>query len=214
MIQRRTFFAAVAGLLLSLSLGLPCAIAGEQDPNVFVTHLANSAMETMTAKGLSDQDRAAKFRALFTGDVDMHEIGKFVLGRYWRIATPEQQQEFLKSFEDVVVLTWATRFKDYGGDLRHVVTNVSSDGERGITVDSKVDRDKQQPIILQWKLRSGETGLKVVDLVVEGASMMVTYRSEYAAVIQANGGKVEGLLSALHTKIAELQSGQAATKTN
>ncbi len=216
MIVRRTFFAAVAGLLLTLSFGLPAA-AGEQDPRAFVAHLATTAMETMTVKGLSDQDRAAKFRALFTSDVDLPEIAKFVLGRYWRLATPEQQQEFVKSFEDIVVLTWSTRFKDYGGDLRHTVTNASPDGDRGVVVDSKVDRERQQPIALQWRLKQADGGgLRVIDLVVEGSSMAITYRSEYAAVIQANGGKVEGLLSALRGKLAELQSSgtTATTKTN
>ena len=213
MMFRRTFFAAVAGLLLSLSY-VPSVHAVEQDPKAFVIGLANNAMEIMTAKGLSDNDRASKFRALFTGDVDIHEIAKFVLGRYWRAATPEQQQEFLKLFEDVVVLTWSPRFKDYGGDLRHTVIAVSQDGERGIMVDSKVDRDKQQPISLQWRLKQGDNGLRVVDLVVEGSSMAITYRSEYASVIQSNGGKVEGLLSALRTKVVELRAGSVATKTN
>ena len=212
MISRRTLIAALAGALFGLALS-PVA-AAEPDPKVFVGHLATTAMETMTAKGIPDAERHARFRTLFTTDVDMHELGKLVLGRHWRTASPEQQAEFLKEFEDVVVLTWATRFKDYGGDLRHVVTGSASDGERGITVDSKVERDKQQPIALQWKLRTAESSFKVVDLVVEGASMMVTYRSEYAAVIQANGGKIDGLLGALRTKIAELQSGQTATKAN
>jgi phospholipid transport system substrate-binding protein len=213
MMFRRTFLAAVVGLLLSVSLA-PSVHAVEQDPKAFVVNLANSAMEIMTTKGLSDHDRASKFRALFTGDVDIHEIAKFVLGRYWRAATPEQQQEFLKLFEDVVVLTWSPRFKDYGGDLRHTVLAVSQDGERGITVDSKVDRDKQKPIELQWRLKQGEGGLRVVDLVVEGSSMAITYRSEYASVIQANGGKVDGLLSAMRTKVAELRANSVATKVN
>jgi phospholipid transport system substrate-binding protein len=213
MIARRTFFAAVVGLLSCLPFCLPVA-AGEQDPKAFVTNLANSAMETMTVKGLSDQERTVKFRTLFTSCVDIHEIAKFVLGRYWRVATEPQQQEFLKAFEDIVVLTWSPRFKDYGADLRHTVTNVSSDGERGITVDSKVDRERQQPIALQWHLKPGDGGLRVVDLVVEGSSMAITYRSEYASVIQANGGKIEGLLNAMRAKIVELQTGAATVKAN
>lgn len=212
MISRRTLLSALAGLAFSFAAS--SLAAAEADPKAFVSQLASTAMETMTAKGIPDAERHKRFRTLFTSDVDMHELGKLVLGRHWRTASPEQQVEFLKEFEDVVVLTWATRFKDYGGDLRHVVTGSSSDGERGITVESKVERDKQQPIALQWKLRQSESGFKVVDLVVEGASMMVTYRSEYASVIQANGGKIDGLLSALRTKIAELESGQATTKAN
>ncbi|MDO8605850.1 MAG: ABC transporter substrate-binding protein [Phaeospirillum sp.] len=211
----RTFFAAVTGLLLGLSLALSPAAASEQDPKAFVTNLASSAMETMTTKGLSDQERSAKFRTLFTSDVDVNEIAKFVLGYHWRPpTTAEQQQEFLRLFEDIVVMTWSTRFKDYGGDLRHTVTDVNQDGERGITVDSKVDREKQNPIALQWRLKRSENGLRVVDLIVEGASMRITYRSEYASVIQANGGKIEGLLVAMRNMRTKLQANDVASKTN
>ncbi|WP_096702533.1 ABC transporter substrate-binding protein [Magnetospirillum sp. 15-1] len=212
MISRRFFLAVLVGLFLGLALN-PIA-AAEADPKAFVAQLAGKAMETMTAKGISDGERSQRFRTQFTTDVDLPEIGKFVLGRHWRAATPEQQQEFIKSFEEIVVLTWATRFKDYGGDLRHVVTNAMPDGERGIVVESMVERDHQTPINLQWKLKKGEPDLRVVDLVVEGASMAITYRNEYSAVIQANGGKIDGLLGAMRTKIAEMQSVKGTTKTN
>ncbi len=194
-----------------LAPGLFAATAGEQDPRAFVTQLAAKVMETMTIKGVGDSERAARFRAQFTADVDLPDIGRFVLGRYWRGATPEQQQEFLKAFEDIMVLTWSSRFKDYGGDLRHAVTNVTADGERVVVVESKVDRERQQPIQLQWRLKQTDGGFKVVDLVVEGSSMAITYRSEYASVIQSNGGKVDGLLAAMHSKINELQAAPPQT---
>lgn len=213
MISRRSLLAVLTGAFLGIASA--SAASAEADPKAFVTQLASKAMETMTVKGLSDSERSQRFRTQFTTDVDLSEIGKFVLGRHWRAATPEQQQEFLKAFEDIVVLTWATRFKDYGGDLRHVVTNVAADGDRIIVVDSKVERDRQTPINLQWKLKKGEQDLRVVDLVVEGASMAITYRNEYSSVIQSNGGKIEGLLGALRTKIAEMQApGKDATKSN
>ncbi|CAA7626119.1 phospholipid-binding protein MlaC [Magnetospirillum sp. SS-4] len=206
MMKRRTLLAALAGLLAPFAVPAP-VWANDSDPKAFVTNLASTAMDMMTAKGVSDQDRSARFRALFTREVDIAEIARFVLGRHWRVATTEQQQEFIRSFEDIVVFTWSNRFKDYGGDLRHIVTNVTQDGERGgFVVDSRVEREHQPPISLQWRLKPISTGLRVTDLVVEGSSMAIYYRSEYAAVIQRHNGKVEGLLSDLRAKLAELKS--------
>lgn len=207
MIFRRVFLIAVIALLIGPAM-VPVA-AAETDPKVFVMQLADKAMETMTAKGISDAERNQRFRTLFTSEVDVPEIGRFVLGRHWRAATPEQQRAFLKSFEDIVVLTWATRFKDYAGDLRHVVTSVVPEGERGVLVESRVESNRHQPINLQWRLKKGDSDLRVTDLVVEGASMAITYRNEYSAVIQAKGGNIDGLLSALNTKVAELQGAKA-----
>jgi phospholipid transport system substrate-binding protein len=212
MSRRKLLSAAVAGILMCLS-ALPGRAATEQDPKAFVSQLATDAMETLTAKGVPDHERAVRFRTLFVNAVDMPELSKFVLGRYWRSATPEQQQEFLKDFEDIVVLTWSTRFKDYASDLRHEVVGVSPDGERGVFVESRVSRSQQPPINLQWRLRQPDGGFKVVDLIVEGSSMAITYRSEYASVIQSNGGKIDGLLTAMRKKIADLR-GDAATRTD
>lgn len=208
MISRRFLLIAILALLTG-PVVFPVA-AAETDPKVFVMQLADKAMETMTAKNITDAERNQRFRTLFTSEVDVPEIGRFVLGRHWRAATPEQQQAFLKAFEDIVVLTWATRFKDYAGDLRHVVTSVIPEGERGVLVESRVESNRHQPINLQWKLKKGEPDLRVTDLVVEGASMAITYRNEYSAVIQAKGGNIDGLLSALNTKVAELQSAKGA----
>jgi phospholipid transport system substrate-binding protein len=214
MISRRPFLlAALGGVSLLVS---PLRLAAAESPAdpaaAFVSRLADAAMQTMVGKGVPDQERAARFRTLFTTDVDLIEIGRRVLGRYWRIATPEQQQEFLRLFEDIVVLTWSTRFKDYGGDLRHTIVGTVDDGDRGLTVSSRVERDRQQPIMLQWRLKRIEGGFRVVDLIVEGSSMAVTYQSEYASVIRAKGDQIDGLLSALRAKVSDLQSGTAAAR--
>ncbi|CCG41550.1 MlaC/ttg2D family ABC transporter substrate-binding protein [Magnetospirillum molischianum] len=215
MISRRPFLlAALGGVSLLVSpLRLAAAEAPPADPAVaFINRLADTAMQTMVGKGVPDQERASRFRTLFTTDVDLVEIGRRVLGRYWRTASPEQQQDFLRLFEDIVVLTWSTRFKDYGGDLRHAVVGFVDDGDRGLTVTSRVERDHQQPIMLQWRLKRTEGGFRVVDLIVEGSSMAVTYQSEYASVIRANGDRIDGLLNALRSKVADLQSGAAAPR--
>lgn len=215
MISRRPFLLAALGgvSLLVAPLRFAAAETAPTDPAItFVNRLADTAMQTMVGKGVPDSERAARFRTLFTTEVDLAEIGRRVLGRYWRTATPEQQQDFLRLFEDIVVLTWSTRFKDYGGDLRHTVIGLVDDGERGLTVTSRVERDRQQPITLQWRLKRTEGGFRVVDLIVEGSSMAVTYQSEYASVIRANGDRIDGLLSALRNKVADLQSGSAAPR--
>jgi phospholipid transport system substrate-binding protein len=202
--RRALLLSALAGVLMLFSAGGAQA-ANEQEAKAFVERLGQDALDTMTVKGMTDQERAARFRQLFTASVDMPEIARFVLGRYWRTASTEQQQEFLKLFEEMVVLTWAGRFKDYGGDVVHQVTNVSPDGERGVFVESVVKREKQEPIGLQWRLRQPDGAFKVVDLIVGGSSMAITYRAEYASVVQNNGGKIDGLLAAMRKKIAELQ---------
>ncbi|CAA7614962.1 ABC-type transport system [Candidatus Terasakiella magnetica] len=210
MIAHRSFlFAVIAWIALFMAAALP-ARAAEADPKDFVTQLATNAIDTMTGKGIPDAERMAKFRTLFTGSVDLAEIGKFVLGRHWKGATVEQQQDFLKLFEDMVVLTWSTRFKDYGGSLKHHVTSVSLDPARNtVIVDSLVDADKQAPIQLQWRLKAHDGSFKVTDLIINGAAMSITYYDEYRSILQNHGGKVDNLIKIMREKVAEIESSKA-----
>lgn len=204
MIARRFFLLAFAATALLLSSAPAAHAQQEQEAKAFVAKLANDAINVMITKGLTDEERRQRFRAIFTSGVDMPEIARFVLGRNWRTASEEQRAKFTALFEEVVVLTWANRFKDYAASVSHEVVSVASDGERGMMVESVVRRDRQAPIALMWRLRQGDS-LRVIDLMVEGTSMAITYRSEYGAVIQSNGGKLDGLLVAMEKKIAELR---------
>lgn len=209
MLSRRKLIAAmVAGVILAAVGGAARADA-RQDARVFIEKLADTAMTTVAVKSIGEDERNRRFRTLFVDSFDLPEIGKLVLGRYWRVATPAQQQEFLKLFEDIQVLTWAKRFKDYSGETLDVVA-VHPDGELNMTVDSLIRRQRLDPIAVSWLLRKSGDGFRVLDIKVEGASMAFTHRSEYTSVIQAAGGKVDGLLTAMRGKIGQMQADQSA----
>src|SRR5262249_62019908 len=61
------------------------------------------------------------------------------------------------------------------------------------------------PIKVDWRVGKSGEGYKIVDVIVEGISMAVTERQEFASVIQRNNGQVEALLKLLREK-----SGQGA----
>ena len=61
-------------------------------------------------------ERQARFRELFQSDFDCPGIARFVLGRYWRSASAEEQKEFLKLFQDYVVFVYTARLSDFGGE--------------------------------------------------------------------------------------------------
>lgn len=206
---RRALVLAVltAGLLFA---GAPPVSAESLEPaKDFVDHLAHRALDVMATKGVSDSERLAHFHQLFATNVDMPGLARFVLGRHWRGATPAQQQEFTTLFENMLVLTWSSRFKDVGGNVTFQTIGTRPDVEQGVLVESKILSEKMDPVPIDWRLRQPDSNWRIMDLVIGGTSMAITYREEYASVIGQNGGKVDGLLTALRTKVAQL-SGQAA----
>ncbi|MTJ82092.1 MAG: ABC transporter substrate-binding protein [Telmatospirillum sp.] len=207
MMVRRLFLSLAAAFVLAAgTFAVPAHAQDGEAAQKFIAELARQAITTVADRQLPQAERESRFRKLFVTAFDLSEIGRFVLSRSWRTATPDQQQEFLSLFEDITVLTWAKRFQDYNGESLET-GGVTRDGDRGWVVDSHILRAQGQQIPVQWKVKQSEDGsFRVIDIVVEGVSMAITHRSDYAAALQANGGKVDGLLSTMRTKLDQLKA--------
>lgn len=195
MLRRRTALVLMAFGLLGLAA--PRQAAAE-DPRAFVSTLGERAIQ-MLAPTVSPAQRIARFRELFSTGFDVPGIGRFVLGRYWRTATQQEQQEFLKLFQEYVVRAYAARLGGFGGEPFRVMNSHPNGSE---TVVSSEVVLSSGPIGIDWYLVSENGQYKITDVYVAGISMKVTQRDEFAAVIQRSGGRVEGLLSQLRQKLA------------
>jgi phospholipid transport system substrate-binding protein len=181
------------------------SVAATSNPADFIRHLGDEALSQLIGSDLTKAERADRFRKLFVANFDVPAIGKTVLGRYWRIATPEEQQEYLKLFEDFIVGNYAQRFGQYAGE-KFTVSTVRDDGDDLHTVNTLIARSNGQSARLDWLLRNDGDSYKILDLKIEGISMEETHRSEFASVIQNNGGKVSGLIEALRKKTAQMNA--------
>jgi phospholipid transport system substrate-binding protein len=197
---RRLFLTIITLLIGSASLtAAPTAIAA--DANVFMNELWIRAVEVLSKKAPLTE-RLARFRLLFRADFDGPGIARFVLGRYWRSASAEEQQEFLKLFEDYVVFVYGTRLSNFNGETFKV--RGSRTDESGTVVATDIVSLGEPPIKIDWRLVADKGAFKINDVIIEGISMMVTQRSEFASVIQRHGGQIGGLLALMRerTRIA------------
>ncbi|KZD12348.1 hypothetical protein AUP43_16775 [Oceanibaculum pacificum] len=194
---------AAFGCMIALSPASPAQADNPQKATTFIQELGGKAIDTITDKSLAEEERLSKFRTLLNQNFDVPGIGRFVLGRYWRTATPEQQQEYLKLFEESIVRTYAARFREYSGE-KLAVDNARADGDRFMLVDSKIQRPSGPPVAVTWRLFNDNGGFKIVDVVVEGVSMSVTQRSDYSSVIQSNGGNFDALLKAMRERLSRV----------
>ena len=175
--------------------------AWRTDPSAFINHFAATGIEDILTAEIDTTEKSKRFRTLFNEGFDIPAISRFVLGRSWRQTSETERQDFLTLFEDVIVNTWSRRFSEYSGKTINVL-GTSADGETGALVDSVIVDDTGQTIAVQWRLRQRDEGLRIVDIVVEGVSMAITYRQDYASVIRQDGG-MTGLLAQLRKQISE-----------
>lgn len=188
-----------APVLLAGAL-LPTLLTAAADPAAVITNLGNRALAVL-GKNATPAQRVARFHELFREDFDVPGIARFVLGRYWQTSTPEQQEEFVRLFEDYIALVYSAQLAAYAGETLRVIG--SRPDPQGAIVTSEIIRPTSAPPVkVEWRLTDRNGTYKISDVAVEGISMAVTQRSEFASVIQRNGGQVAGLIAQLREKTA------------
>jgi phospholipid transport system substrate-binding protein len=197
--MRRVFRTIGAVVLLIGVFTLSSHQAAAQDPRAFIASLGNQAIQVL-GPGVSQSQRITRFRQLFQSDFDVPGIGQFVLGRYWRTATPEEQQEFLRLFQEYIVQSYAAQLGEYGGEPFRVTGSRPSGNETVVT--SEIDRPSGSRIVVDWYVVERGGAPKISDVYVGGVSMKVTQRDQFASVIQRNGGRVDALLTMLRQRVA------------
>lgn len=200
-------------LLVLVALVLPGAAAradAPADAAGFVEDLINQGLDMLRDKQISAQDRDQRFTALLTANFDIPRISRFVLGRYWTTASDAEREEFSRLFQRWVVRTYSARFNDYAGETVKMV-GTKPQSETDVIVETEIIHPNgAPPLKLDWRLRHGSDGFKVIDIDVEGVSMALTEKEEFASVIQRNGGTVANLNKALQDKLASNGAGLQA----
>jgi phospholipid transport system substrate-binding protein len=195
--------ARIVAVILAVLLPLGAPARATNDPASFITDLGTRAIGVLTS-GLSDSEREKQFRALFEEGFDVPEISRFVLGPNWRTATEAQRQEFTKLFETYVVHAYSVRFSAYAGQKLKVGSS-RPEGDNAAVVQSQIalPNSNQPPVRVDWRVTGKGGAYKITDVTVEGVSMALTERQEFASVIQRNGGQVDALLKLLREKTGQ-----------
>ena len=208
MIGRRLFSRILWGSLLALGIlalaGVPRPAAAEEfgdGAKKFIEVLTEEAISTLTGKDLSQNERADRFRKLMLKNFALKGIARFVLGRHWRKLTGPEKKEYLELFEDLMVATYADRFEKYSGEKLQV-KKAEVRGERDALVHTSMIRvDGTKSLKVAWRVRGKIGNYKVVDIMVEGISLVMTQKAEFSSFIRQNDGGVSALLSELKKRL-------------
>ena len=190
----------ISALLVAVAPARAAAEAGQ-----FLSELTERAIDRLTEPGISDEEQKRRFRSLVNEGFDIPAISRFVLGRYWRRANEVQQQAFTRVLEDLVVHRFLPAFAEIKGEKIEVgLVRPFAKNPDYFSVSSKLGRDGDESIRIDWRIRQSGGVFKIVDVVAEGVSIAVTLRSEYNSVLKRNGGDVDALTQILRDKIAGL----------
>ncbi len=176
-------FACLA--VAALFFAAPAQATTEEAAKNYVVGLVDSVLDELKSDK-SDEAKLQTLNNLFLKNVDTDWIGKFVLGKYWRQASDEQQKEYLKYYGGFLTNTYTKRFTEYTNEKVEVV-GVKSIGEGEYETAVKLISADTAPVEMHYKLRNMGGSFKVFDIIVEGVSLITTQRSEFGAVVERKG---------------------------
>jgi len=159
----------------------------------FVERLGQQAAVIAAAEPRDAQGRHERLKALVREGFDLPLIGRFVLGRFWRQADRNQRAQFQDLFAEHLVNSYARQFDRYRAETLAVVDSRPV-GTKDMLVETLVE-SPEGPLVTGWRVRGGADRDRIVDVTVNGISLVLTERQEFVAAARRLG--LEGLLEAM-----------------
>ncbi len=164
----------------------------------FVENLGKEVVEKVSNMDLSENERNSNFRNLYLSSFDNYYISRFVLGRYWKRLDSDMRKQFIESFNNYIVATYAPKFKGWEGTFKAVDSLIENNY---YNVKMNVLNKDGPTLKLMWKIYLDKNkNFKILDVNIDGVSMLVTQRAEFMSVIKNNPKGVIGLIEAMKKK--------------
>lgn len=198
--MKKNIFAVVFAAIL-LMTGNVRANVDAAGAEAFVKNVTNDGIENIINANISQKEKDTRFEKLFNNALDLDFIGKFVLGRAWRTATPLQRKDFIATYRELNIKTWSKRFDEFKGKNFIFKGTTPSNSPNQIFVNTTVPMDQGEPAKVVWRVKQNGSQFKVVDIIIENVSLAITARNEYAGFIKNNAGGVDALIKDLQAKV-------------
>ena len=164
----------------------------------FVENLGKQVVEKVSNINLSESERIVNFRNLYLDAFDNYYISRFVLGQYWKRLDSNMRKQFVESFNNYIVTTYAPKFKGWEGTFKATDSLLENNY---YNVKMNVLNKDGPTLKFMWKIYLDKNkDFKILDVNIDGVSMLVTQRAEFMSVIKNNPKGVIGLIEAMKKK--------------
>ena len=179
-----TFFLIINNVLAS-------SFSAEKD---FVSNFADSAINILSDNEILEGEKNSKFTDLVMSAIDLNLISKFVLSKTWKNATDDQKERYIRAFKNYFINSYANKLDQYSGEQVEVVD--AEEAGKYVIVNSFIYREGTDTlkINLKWRLLNRDGEIKIIDLNIEGISLIIAQREEFQSFLANNEGDLEKLI--------------------
>ena len=129
-------------------------------------------------------------------NVDIRTLSRWVLGKNWRSATPQQRDAFVVEFQELLLSTYLRQVKTYQGEVARFLPLRGEQKKGRAVVNAEIDQPNGPVVHAIFRMRKAEQGWLIYDVSVEGNSLVATHRSSFNREVR-NGG-LDKLIARLH----------------
>ena len=182
---------SVITLFIIINNVFASSFSAEKD---FVSNFADSAINILSDNEILEGEKNSKFTDLVMSAIDLNLISKFVLSKTWKNATDDQKERYIQAFKDYFINSYANKLDQYSGEQVEVVD--AEEAGKYVIVNSFIYREGTDTlkINLKWRLLNRDNEIKIIDLNIEGISLIIAQREEFQSFLANNEGDLEKLI--------------------
>lgn len=166
-------------------------------PRKLIDDTAVQIVAILARKTDTTEKRVAEIEAIAYELFDFTTMSKLVLARNWRKLSPEQRTTFVKEFKRHLSHTYGTRLDRYDQE-RVDVYAAQVEQRNDVSVKTKIVGGQFDGAEISYRLRQQAERWRIIDVVIEGVSLVSNYRSQFQEVL--NTGTVDDLIAKLQDK--------------
>ena len=190
--------------LLGIVLLCSFTASANQSPEQLIKQASDKTMQALRANSSELKANPKRINRIIENQIlpyfDFELISRWVLGKYWRQATPQQQKEFAKQFQELLISTYGNALLQYVDGRIEFPANppIAADAKRA-TVEAIAYSNNNQSVKIRYQLLRTKSGQwKIYDVSVDNISLVVNYRSTFGSVIRRDG--MDALLADLRKR--------------
>ncbi len=160
----------------------------------FVKKFADDAIMILGNEQISVNEKNDQFTNLVMSAIDLNLISQFVLSKSWKTATDDQKERYISAFKTYFINSYANKLDQYSNEK--IIVNGSETAGKYVIVDTNIIKEGTDTlkINLKWRLLNKDSEIKIIDLNIEGISLVIAQREEFQSFLANNDGNLDSLI--------------------
>ena len=184
----------IFSIIILFVLSINAQTSNYYDEEKFVSTFTEEAISILSNDTINDSEKTKAFTSLVMSSIDLSLISKFVLARSWKESSDDQKQRYLIAFKDYFVNSYANKLDQYSGEKIAIID--SEEAGKYVIVNSNIVREGTDTlkINLKWRLLNRDGQIKIIDLNIEGISLIIAQREEFQSFLANNNYDLDKLI--------------------